>query len=230
MNKNIVLNILYAAVIALVLVFMLSPLTKDIFNELTTNHPFLMAYGKFFILASMGELLGVRIQLNRWKLPQGFVYKALLWGVYGMTITLGMKIFSLGIAETLETGYLPINNGVFIKAFLTSLIFNSIFSPVFMTAHKFIDTKVDFAVEGFKGPCLQDLIERIDWETHYGFVVMKTIPFFWIPVHTVVFMMPENYRVVSAAFLSIVLGMILAISKKNSEKNNQNAKNKRNGA
>ena len=44
------------------------------------------------------------------------------------------------------------------------------------------------------------------------FVVGKTIPFFWIPAHTVTFLLPPEYRVFVAALLSIALGLILALA------------------
>jgi hypothetical protein len=43
---------------------------------------------------------------------------------------------------------------------------------------------------------------------------VKTIPIFWIPAHTITFLLPSEYRVLSAAFLSIALGTILAFAKK----------------
>jgi prepilin signal peptidase PulO-like enzyme (type II secretory pathway) len=53
-------------------------------------------------------------------------------------------------------------------------------------------------------------------------VVLKTIPLFWIPVHTITFMLPPHYRVVIAAYLSIVLGVFLVYSNK---KNQEEAEN-----
>jgi len=43
---------------------------------------------------------------------------------------------------------------------------------------------------------------------------MKTIPMFWIPAHTITFLLPSEFRVLAAAFLSIALGAILAFAKK----------------
>ncbi|GAB1473896.1 hypothetical protein MASR2M69_13370 [Bacteroidota bacterium] len=40
------------------------------------------------------------------------------------------------------------------------------------------------------------------------FVVGKTIPLFWIPAHTITFLLPDTYKVIFAASLSIVLGLI----------------------
>ena len=46
-----------------------------------------------------------------------------------------------------------------------------------------------------------------------GLMILKwTIPLFWIPAQTITFLLPEDYRVLFAAFLSIVLGVLLAIA------------------
>ncbi|MBG0194345.1 hypothetical protein I4O91_15035, partial [Clostridioides difficile] len=49
---------------------------------------------------------------------------------------------------------------------------------------------------------------------YLGFSVLKTIPFFWIPCHTIVFLFPAEYRVIASAFASIALGLILALANK----------------
>ncbi|MBK5251987.1 MAG: hypothetical protein JJE29_05070 [Peptostreptococcaceae bacterium] len=46
-----------------------------------------------------------------------------------------------------------------------------------------------------------------------SFVLAKTIPFFWIPAHTLTFLLPGQYRVLAAAMLSIALGLILTLAK-----------------
>jgi len=58
------------------------------------------------------------------------------------------------------------------------------------------------------------VVGTIDWQGFFGFVVAKTIPLFWIPAHTVTFLLPPEYRVLAAAFLSIALGAILAFAKR----------------
>jgi hypothetical protein len=58
------------------------------------------------------------------------------------------------------------------------------------------------------------VIDRIDWPGFYTFVVGKTVPFFWIPAHTITFLLPSAYRVLWAAYLSIALGAILAYARR----------------
>jgi len=72
--------------------------------------------------------------------------------------------------------------------------------------------------EGVKDLNLTKVVQRIDTASFVTFVVMKTVPYFWIPAHTLTFLLPSEYRILAAAMLSIALGLILTIAKKkNSE-------------
>ena len=56
------------------------------------------------------------------------------------------------------------------------------------------------------------ILSNINWNMHWGFVLKKTIPLFWIPAHTITFLLPPSFQVLFAALLGIVLGVILAFS------------------
>ncbi|HNW48075.1 MAG TPA: hypothetical protein PKK88_00005, partial [Bacteroidales bacterium] len=69
-------------------------------------------------------------------------------------------------------------------------------------------------------PTIAGVISTIDWPGFLKFVVGKTIPLFWIPAHTITFMLPDQYKVLFAASLSIVLGLILSYAKLSNQKVN----------
>ena len=190
------------------------------FAELTLAHPYLMGFIKFAILATIGELCAIRILSGQWKSPVGLIYRTLVWGVLGMGIVLMFEIFSGGVASAITKGLLPTGSGFaqqFMKAFFISAIMNLSFAPVFMAFHRFTDTCIDVACGegvGFGGVSPSAVLARIDWQGFIGFVVLKTVPFFWIPAHTVTFLLPPEYRVLVAASLSIALGAILAYAKR----------------
>lgn len=48
-------------------------------------------------------------------------------------------------------------------------------------------------------------------------VVGGALFWFWIPAHTGTFMLPPQYRIITAALLSIALGTILGTAKKLSQ-------------
>ena len=56
------------------------------------------------------------------------------------------------------------------------------------------------------------ILGRINWNVQWNFVFKKTIPFFWIPAHTITFLLPEDYQVAFAALLGIALGVILSFA------------------
>ena len=88
-----------------------------------------------------------------------------------------------------------------------------------MYAHRISDTFLDMRHEGVKDINIVKVVQRIDTAGFVNFVILKTVPFFWIPAHTLTFLLPGEYRVLGAAMLSIALGLILTISKKKKSKN-----------
>jgi hypothetical protein len=84
-----------------------------------------------------------------------------------------------------------------------------------MTFHKITDTHIianGGTVKGlFKPIPFASVLKSINWDVMWNFVFKKTIPFFWIPAHTITFLLPSEFRVLFAAVLGIALGLILAI-------------------
>ena len=197
-------------------VILIIPVTHKMFVKFTTEHAYLGGFIKFFLLATMGELLAIRIVTGDWNIPKGLLYRAFVWGLLGMAIVLIFSVFAAGIASALANGFLPGGNSQFAFAFFVSFIMNLSFAPTMMAFHRITDTFIDLKYENKKGKVtLSEVIKRIDWDVFVSFVIMKTIPFFWIPAHTITFLLPPEYRVLSAAFLSVALGAILAFAKKN---------------
>ena len=56
------------------------------------------------------------------------------------------------------------------------------------------------------------VFQEINWDVQWNFVFKRTIPLFWIPAQTITFLLPEEFRVLFAAFLGIVLGVLLAVA------------------
>ena len=190
------------------------------FAELTLAHPYLMGFAKFAVLATIGELIAIRIVGGHWKTPPGLVYRSAVWGVLGMGIVLMFEIFFTGTTSALSKGLLYGGNSALKPIWLavfTSAIMNLTFAPTFMAFHRFTDTAIDMVCgEGrnIGDISLAEVTNRIDWQGFVSFVVLKTIPFFWIPAHAVTFLLPPEYRILVAASLSIALGAILAYAKR----------------
>ena len=205
----------WLAGLAAFVAILVAPLTHEMFVKLTTEHAYVGGFVKFFILATMGELLAIRIVSGDWHIPKGLPYRAFVWGFLGMTIVLIFNVFAAGIAGALANGFLPGGNSKFAFAFFVSLIMNLSFAPTMMAFHRIADTFIDLKYENKKRKVtLSDTVKRVDWDSFVSFVLVKTIPIFWIPAHTITFLLPPEYRVLSAAFLSVALGAILAFAKK----------------
>ena len=191
------------------------PASRTAFISATNAHPYIWGFIKFAILASMGDLLGIRVLKGEWFIPKGVIYKGIVWGIIGLMVTLSFTVFMGGTAAAQATGRLPFNGSALAQAFFCSAIMNVTFGPMMMTFHRFSDMYIDAKYEkrGNK-VTLKELIEKNDWNSLVEFSWLKTCPFFWIPAHTIVFLLPGQYRVLASAFLSIALGLLLAIAKK----------------
>ena len=99
-------------------------------------------------------------------------------------------------------------------AFAVSLTINTMFAPAMMVAHKVADLHLEHyggRLESLRRmPRPGALLRAVDWEAMWDIVLFRGVVFFWIPAHTVTFLLPEAFRVLFAAALGAVLGLILA--------------------
>ncbi|WBW99594.1 hypothetical protein [Oceanirhabdus sp. W0125-5] len=214
-------DFLWALVLVLLGAFLAVPQTREIFETLTSQHPYLMGFVKVSILATMGELLASRIAKGEFIKPIGVFWKFIVWGFFGIAFAVVFKIFGAGTVAAAEKGLLPTWENASVNkvsiALLTSFFMNTAFAPTFMALHRILDTFIELGdgkINKIFKVSLVDVCEEVDWYGYVSFVILKTVPFFWIPAHTITFMLPEQYRVLMAAMLSIALGAILAYSKR----------------
>jgi len=228
-------DFLWLLVLALVVAFLAFPKTNNIFVTLTTTCPFMMGFTKFFILATMGELLAIRIVLGDYKEPKGLIWRAIVWGFLGYCFVVIFPLFRGGVIFCAKQGFLPkviwmttdkllppelMFWGKLATALITSALINIAFAPGFMAFHRITDTYIDMMdgkITNLPNVALKDVIQKIDWNGFVSFVVLKTIPFFWIPAHTITFSLPPAYQIMMAAMLGIALGCILAFAKRRNQ-------------
>lgn len=224
MKKSDFLFLLLVAV--LFLPFVLSPDLYAWYKSFNAAHGMIMSFLKFAILSSLGECLGLRISTGVYNRPGfGIIPRMVVWGILGVGINMAMIVFSKGVPQLLV--YMGMTNAVevmaasfcmdkFWVAFCISLGMNGIFAPVFMTFHKITDTHIlqcGGSVKSLLTPIpMTQIITHLNWNVQWNFVFKKTIPFFWIPAHTVTFLLPEEARVLFAALLGVILGILLAVA------------------
>lgn len=212
--------------VAIFLPFFLSNAAYEWYKSFNVTHGMVMSFIKFGILATMGEVLGLRISAGVYNRKGfGILPRAIVWGLLGIGINAAMIIFSKGVPQLMEymgmTDAANIINGVFSLdkawiAFAISVAMNTIFAPVFMTFHKITDTHIldcGGSLRSLITPIpMTRIITHLNWDAQWNFVFKKTIPFFWYPAHTITFLLPGEARVLFAAILGVVLGVFLAIA------------------
>lgn len=182
--------------------------TRNFFLSLVSASPVITGFIKFFFLASIGDFIGLRLKTGYWNIPKKILLKAIVWGFIGSVIVMIFSIFSTGVIHLQTIGILPFKDVLFVTAFLTSVFMNLIFAPTMMTFHRISDTYLDGSGS------IENAVKTIDWVSFYKNVLLKTIPFFWIPAHTITFLLPAEYQVIFAAVLGIALGLLLSLFKK----------------
>lgn len=201
---------LYGLGLALVLVLVVGFQLTSLGTSFNQQFPFMMGFFKFALIAIQGDFLAARFKEGHWKV-HGLLLKMAVWGLIGLSLVVVFPFFELGtqgvfarfnwLAPTLVT------------AFLTSVAMNLWFAPMMMAFHRLSDAWIDGLVLGQR-PSLKALIESFDWPKFLQFTLGKTIPFFWIPAHTLTFLMPTHWQVVYAALLGVSLGLFQGLLKR----------------
>ena len=184
--------------------------TRPFFLSFASNYKYIGGFIKFFFLASLGDIIGSRIKNKVWSIPKGFIYKAIVWGVIGVLIVMMFTLYDQGVTFLESNNYLPNTGYIIVHALFVSTIMNLTFGPMMMAFHRITDTFIEERVSGNKVSFI-DTVNKVNWPAFISFVVFKTIPLFWIPAHTITFILPSEYRVIFAALLGIVLGLLLGM-------------------
>ena len=167
-----------------------------------TQNPMLSAAIQFAVLGTLGEIISFSIQKKKIALPCTWLQllaKVFAWAILGIVIKYGfagMKGFTQAL---LDHRLLPAFLGSGLGwAFAVSVFTNVLFGPQMMAFHRLEDNLI-LGHKGFKG------INNA-W---------KTLIWFWIPAHTITFLMPADLQIGLAALWSFVLGIIMGATRKN---------------
>jgi len=236
---------LYFAILIIVsvMIFLPFPFLESFHKNFLFNHHYwaITSFLKFALLSTIGEVIGLRLTTKSY-FKEGFGYapRFIVWGFLGIGIKMAFVVFASGTPVLMEK-YFGISNAIasmqpnsifdafdeglgysrIFTAFGISTFMNLIFAPVFMTLHKITDTHIidnKGSLKGFFTPIsFNTIFPKLNWFVQWDFVFKRTIPFFWIPAHTITFLMPGEYRIVFAAILGIVLGIILSLAAQKSK-------------
>lgn len=212
--------------LALFAPFFVSETAFNFYETFNKQHGLLMSFIKFFVLATLGEVIALRIKTGSYhKKGFGLFQRAVVWGIIGLTVKTMFVIYVSGVPTFLE--YLGLKNASeiikssfsypkILVAFSISFVMNVTYAPVMMLAHKISDMHIDAhngkIISLIKPIKISTHLKNINWDVQWGFVFRKTIPLFWIPAHTITFLLPETFQVLFAALLGIALGIILSFA------------------
>jgi len=204
-------------IILLFIAFFSIPVSRKAYESAYKAIPILVIFIKFALMATGGEMVAQRFSTGRY-LNKGFgiLPKMLIWGLLGICIYWAFIIFSNGAPVLLPSfNKAPELVSRILTAFIISFSMNITFAPMMMLTHHLTDmhiaaNKGRFPLRDFT---VLPLLKQIDWQKMWGFVIKKTIPLFWIPAHTITFLLPEQFRTLFAAGLSVVLGILLGALK-----------------
>jgi hypothetical protein len=164
------------------------------------GNPLMSAAVQFGILGTIGEVISCSIKAKQFVLPGKWYQvaaKLLAWALLGIVIKygfVGMKGFTRAL---LDHQMLPAILGSGIGwAFAVSVLTNLFFGPQMMFFHR-----------------LEDNLILWEWNLSGITTAWWTLLWFWIPAHTVTFSLPSEYQIGLAAVWSLVLGLILGLSK-----------------
>lgn len=167
----------------------------DWYITLVKAHPILMAMAQFAVLGTFGDIISKCVISKKVHLPFTIpvtIMKMIEWALLAICIKYAFVGFN-GFVDALSAhNMLPTVLGKWSRAFAISSTMNLQFGPFLVIAHRILDNAIS---------------RENNWDNiDKG---MKSLIWFWIPAHTVTFVLPKPYQIGLAAIWSVVLGVIL---------------------
>jgi len=157
-------------------------------------NPIFSAIIQFSIFGTFGEVVSKWIIKKKIHLPftlSILLWKMLVWSFLAVCIKYAFVGFAGFVEYLFLYGLLPELNS-FTKAFAVSTTMNLQFGLFLVIMHRILDNVV---------------VREKNWDNiDKG---LLSLIWFWIPAHTVTFMLPKEYQIGLAAIWSVVLGVIL---------------------
>ena len=162
--------------------------------ELVKAYPMYSAMIQFAILGTFGDVLSKWMQKGKVYRPYKFdiiALKMLERAILAVTIKYAFVGF-LGFVENLGAHHMLPELNRFGKAFSISVFMNIQFGIFLVIFHRFLDNLI---------------AKQNNWK-HIEKSLFSLV-WFWIPAHTLTFMLDKPYQIGLAAVWSVVLGFIL---------------------
>ena len=149
---------------------------------------------QFALLGTLGDMIAKWLLKGQLFMPYSLVtlfLKMIEWAVLAICIKYAFVGFQGFVDGLLAHEMIP-ELGLFGRAFAVSVSMNLQFGLLLVILHRYLD----------------NLVAR---ENNWANIDkgMKSLVWFWIPAHTITFMLDKPYQIGLAAIWSVVLGVIL---------------------
>ncbi|MDP3313689.1 hypothetical protein [Lutibacter sp.] len=162
--------------------------------EIVKAYPIYSAMVQFAILGTFGDIISKWMQQGKVFIPYKayiVILKMIEWAILAITIKYAFIGYTGFVNQLIEYGFLP-KLGLFGNAFAISVFMNLQFGLFLVIFHRYLDNII----------AKQNNWDNIDKG-------MLSLIWFWIPAHTITFMLDKPYQIGLAAIWSVVLGVIL---------------------
>jgi hypothetical protein len=162
--------------------------------ELVTAHPILTAIVQFAVLGTLGDAISHWIVKRKIFSPydlKTLILKIIEWSVLAVMIKYAFIGFHGFVESLIENNYLPHLEGIG-KSFAISTSMNLQFGLLLVITHRLMDNLIA-GKQNWKN--LDKSFYSLLW--------------FWIPAHTITFILPKEFQIGLAALWSLALGIIL---------------------
>ncbi|MCM2266577.1 MAG: hypothetical protein NDI60_02245 [Elusimicrobiales bacterium] len=166
----------------------------ECYLALVKTHPILSAMAQFALLGTLGEVFSKWLAQRRVFSPfgtRGTLLRMAAWALLAVCIKYAFTGFVAFVEGLAGHGLLP-QLGAFGRAFAVSLAMNLQFGPFLVIVHRLLDNAID---------------GRPNWANLDKSLL--SLLWFWVPAHTVTFLLPPDFRIGLAALWSLALGLLL---------------------
>ncbi len=162
--------------------------------ELVTAHPILTAMLQFAVLGTLGDAVSHWIVKRKLFTPYDFktlILKIIEWSILAVMIKYAFIGFQGFVDSLINQSYLPQLSGIG-RSFVVSALMNLQFGSLLVIMHRLMDNLI---------------AGNQNWKNlDKGFY---SLLWFWIPAHTITFILPKEFQIGLAALWSLALGIIL---------------------
>lgn len=174
--------------------FLIKTIFMNGYIEFVKTYPIISAMIQFAILGTLGDIVSFWIIRKKFVLPYKMkiiFLKIFEWALLAIFIKYAFIGFNGFVESLIAHNYLPNLSGIG-KSFAISTSMNLQFGPFLVLMHRLLDNLI----------AKQNHWKNID----KGFY---SLIWFWIPAHTITFILPKEFQIGLAAIWSLALGIIL---------------------